>query len=69
MPSDQLRTDLKRPIADLLKDINRKSKAKVDMRRGNGTLIFQGQGPSIDSVHEILREVAAQLGQKVSIAQ
>ena len=67
MPSDQLRTDLKRPIADLLKDINRKSKAKVDMRRGNGTMIFQGQGPSIDSVHEILREVAAQLGQKVSI--
>jgi hypothetical protein len=65
MPSDQLRTDLKRPIGDLLKDINRKYKAKVDMKRGNGVLIFSGQGPNVDAVHEILREVAAQFGQKV----
>lgn len=66
MPSDQMRTDLKRPIADLLKDINRKSKATVDMKRSAGHIIFQGQGPNVESVHEILREVAAQLGQKVS---
>jgi len=65
MPSDQMRTDLKRPIADVLKDINRKSKAKVDMKRSAGHVIFQGQGPNVETVHEVLREVAAQLGQKV----
>lgn len=66
MPSDQMRSDLRRPIADLLKDINRKSKANVEMKRSAGHIIFQGSGPNVETVHEILREVAAQIGQKVS---
>lgn len=65
MPTNQLRTDLKRPIGDLLKDINRKAKAKVEMRRAGGYVIFQGSGPNVESVQDILKEIAAQLGQKV----
>lgn len=67
MRTDQLRQDLRRPLADTLKDINKKSKAKVEMARANGFVTFRGSGPNQESVHQVLKEVAVQLGERVSI--
>lgn len=69
MRTDQLRQDLRRPITDLLKDINKKSKAKVEMSRANGFVTFRGSGPNQETVHQVLKEVAIQLGEKVRAQQ
>lgn len=65
MRSDQLRQDLRRPIADLLRDINKRSKATVEMRRADGFVTFRGTGPNVDTVRQVLKEVAVQIGEKV----
>jgi len=67
--SSQLKTqsDLKKPLSEILKEINRRSKAKVDMRSaGAGVIVFTGQGPSDDSVREVLKEIISRVGAKVS---
>lgn len=62
------RQQLKKPVPDVLRDINRRSKAKVESRPGpGGVLIFEGQGP-VDAVRQALKEVANQLGSKVRYA-
>ncbi|KAK7701779.1 hypothetical protein SLS57_011619 [Botryosphaeria dothidea] len=54
----------KRPMQDVIRDINRRSKAKVEMKPGNmGNIVFQGTGP-VDAVRSALREVARELGSK-----
>ena len=59
------RQQLKKPVPDVLRDINRRSKAKVESRPGpGGVLVFEGQGP-VDAVRQALKEVANQLGSKV----
>jgi hypothetical protein len=59
------RKDLKKPIQEVLRDINRKSKAKVVAREGNnGGLIFEGTGPR-DAVRQALKDVAREIGSKV----
>lgn len=61
------RKDLKRPVLDVLRDINRKSKARVDMSTGpGGVVIFEGTGP-VESVRQALKEVAKELGSKVTL--
>ena len=61
------RNQLKRPVPDILRDINRRSKAKVEMKTGPmGTYVFEAQGPNQDVVQQALKEVANQLGSKVS---
>lgn len=57
---------LKTSRQEVIRDINRKSKAKIEMKPGlNGnTIMFTGTGPP-DSVREALREVAQKLGSKV----
>ena len=61
------RNQLKRPVPDILRDINRRSKAKVEMKTGPmGTYIFEAQGPNQDVVQQALKEVANQVGSKVS---
>lgn len=66
-PSQMLpRGQLKKPIPDILRDISKRSKATVDMHNGSaGSLIFEGKG-SVDSVRQALKEVAQQVGSKVS---
>lgn len=66
-PSQLLpRNQLKKPILDVLRDINKRSKATVEMRPGPGGVInFEGRGPT-DAVRQALRDVAKELGSKVS---
>jgi len=65
-PSQLLpRSQLKKPVMDVLRDINKRSKATVEMRPGPGGVInFEGRGPT-DSVRQALKEVAKELGSKV----
>lgn len=65
-PNDMIpRQQLKRPVNDLLRDINKRSKANVEMKSGaGGVIIFEGTGP-VDAVRVALKEVANQLCKKV----
>ena len=66
-PSQLLpRQQLKKPVMDVLRDINKRSKATVEMRPGPGGVIsFEGRGPT-DAVRQALKDVAKELGSKVS---
>jgi hypothetical protein len=60
------RNQLKKPVPDILRDINKRSKAHVEMKAGpGGVLTFEGTGP-VDAVRIALKEVATQLCSKVS---
>lgn len=60
------RNQLKKPVQDVLRDINKRSKATVEMKSGaGGTVVFEGTGP-VDAVRIALKEVATQLCAKVS---
>ena len=68
LPSSQMkpRKDMKKPVADVLRDINRRSKATVSMKPGaNGGIVFEGTGPT-EAVRSALKEVAGELYAKVS---
>ena len=67
-PSELLSRDkLRKPIPDVLRDINKKSKATVEMKHvKNGAIAFEGIGPSQDVVQQALREIAKQVGAKVN---
>lgn len=59
---------LKSSYPQIIQDINRRSRAKVEMKEGMGnTIKFVGTGPP-DAVRDALREVASKLGSKVSAA-
>lgn len=65
----QPRNQLKKPVQDVLRDINRGSKARVQMKQGaGGRIIFEGQGP-VEAVRQSLKEVAKELGAKVSASR
>ncbi|KAI0408400.1 putative RNA binding effector protein Scp160 [Xylaria palmicola] len=75
LPSSSLlpRAQLKRPIPDTIKDINRKSRAVITMSSGpGGQLKFEAAGPQ-DKAQQALRELVSQIGRKetatVSIPQ
>ena len=60
------RNQLKKPVSDILRDINKRSKANVEMKAGaGGIVVFEGTGP-VDAVRVALKEVATQLCSKVS---
>lgn len=60
------RNQLRKPVPDILRDINKRSKANIEMKAGPGGLvIFEGTGP-VDAVRVALKEVATQLCSKVS---
>ncbi|OCK77680.1 hypothetical protein K432DRAFT_427817 [Lepidopterella palustris CBS 459.81] len=69
-PSQLLpRNQMKKPVADVLRDINRRSKAKVEYKSGPaGNIIFEGIG-SVEAVRQALKEVANELGSKQSVKQ
>lgn len=59
--------ELKKPIPQLLQEINKKSKAKITMREGmGGVRIFEGAGP-VDAAREALKEIASQIGAKQTV--
>lgn len=61
------RQQLKKPINDIIRDINRRSKAKVEYKSGpGGTVIFESTGP-VDAVRQSLKEIADEVGSKVSV--
>ncbi|MCJ1316306.1 hypothetical protein MMC15_001627 [Xylographa vitiligo] len=67
-PSQLLpRKDLKKPVLDILRDINKRSKATVEMKPGSGgVLVFEGKGP-VDAVRQALKDVAKEVGSKQAI--
>ncbi|KAI9727050.1 MAG: hypothetical protein M1834_008518 [Cirrosporium novae-zelandiae] len=67
-PSQLLKKDqLKKPVLDILRDINKRSKATVKLHSGpNQMQIFEGTGP-VDAVRQALKQVAQQLGSKQSV--
>lgn len=57
--------DLKKPVQDILRDINKRSKANVEAKSGpTGGLILEGSGPT-EAVRIALRDAANQLCAKV----
>jgi predicted PilT family ATPase len=59
--------DLKKPLSEILRDLNKRSKAKVEMSQGaGGSYTFRATGPTPNDVREALKEIARQLGSKVS---
>lgn len=62
------RKDLKRPIPEIIKDINKKTRANLSVTTGEGGVLrFSANGPVSDSVkHQAFRDLGAQICQKVS---
>lgn len=59
------RSELKKPVGEVLRDINKKSKANVVARDGrDGIVIFEASGP-VEAVRQALKEVVATIGSKV----
>jgi hypothetical protein len=61
------REKLRRPIPDIIKDINRKSRANIAMvPLGNGKLKFDATGPQ-DVAQQALKDLVQQIGVKVCV--
>ena len=61
------RAQMKKPLPEVLRDINRRSKANVEYRSGpGGSLVFEGTGP-VDAVRQALKDVANEVGSKQSL--
>lgn len=67
-PEDMLsRQLLKKPVPDVIRDINRRSKARLTMAsQGNGRLRFEAAGPT-DVARSALKDLLQQIGAKVSV--
>ena len=65
-PSQLLpRNQMKKPLQEVLRGINKRSKAKVEMKPGpNGVIIFEGIGP-VDAVRQALKDLAKEVGSTV----
>ncbi|KAL6709878.1 hypothetical protein ACN47E_000663 [Coniothyrium glycines] len=61
------RQQLKKPVNDIIRDINRRSKAKLEYKQGpGGTVVFESTGP-VEAVRESLKEIANEVGSKQSV--
>lgn len=56
------RAEMKKPIQEILRDLQRRSKATVDMKSSAGSVTFYAQGPTMDSVTQLLKDVVANVG-------
>jgi len=65
-PSQLLpKNKMKKPLQEVLRGINKKSKAKVEMKPGpNGVIIFEGTGP-VDAARQALKDLAKEVGSPV----
>lgn len=66
-PSQLLpRTQMKKPLADILKDVNKRSKANITNTTGQGgAQWFTAIGP-VDACRQALKDLVEQIGSKVS---
>ncbi|KAJ4322320.1 hypothetical protein N0V94_002429 [Neodidymelliopsis sp. IMI 364377] len=61
------RAQLKKPVTEIIRDINRRSKARLEQKTGpHGQIIFESTGP-VDAVRESLRDIANEVGSKQSV--
>ncbi|KAF2998547.1 hypothetical protein E8E13_005220 [Curvularia kusanoi] len=61
------RQQLKKPVGEIIRDINRRSKARLEQKTGpHGQIIFESTGP-VDAVRESLKEIANEVGSKQSV--
>ncbi|KAL5118627.1 hypothetical protein ACEQ8H_003478 [Pleosporales sp. CAS-2024a] len=61
------RQQLKKPVNDIIRDINKRSKARLEFKTGpSGTVIFESTGP-VDAVRQTLKEIANEVGSKQSV--
>lgn len=61
------RNQLKKPLQEALRAINKSSKAKIDMKTGaNGSVIFEGVGP-VDATRQSLKDLAREVGSKQQV--
>jgi hypothetical protein len=60
------RRELKQPLPDIIRDINKRSKAKLEYKAGgaDGKVVFEATGP-VDDVRQSLKQIANELGSKV----
>jgi hypothetical protein len=59
------RQQLKKPVNEIIREINKRSKAKLEYRSGpSGTVIFESTGP-VEAVRQTLKEIANEVGSKV----
>lgn len=59
------RQQLKKPLNDIIRDINKRSKAKLEHKSGpGGMVIFEATGPE-GAVRQSLKDIANELGSKV----
>lgn len=59
------RAQLKKPVNEIIRDINKRSKAKLEYKSGpGGTVIFESTGP-VEAVRQTLKEIANEVGSKV----
>ena len=67
-PSQLLpRNQLKKPLQEVLRSINKASKANVEMKTGpNGNIIFRGTGP-VDATRQALKDLAKEVGSKQQV--
>ncbi|CAI4219941.1 unnamed protein product [Parascedosporium putredinis] len=62
------RQKLRRPIPDIIKDINKKSRAKITMSSAaNGRFKFEATGPQ-DVAQQALKDLVSQIGTKTTIS-
>lgn len=59
--------ELRKPLPEMVRDINKRSKANVEFQSQAGRIIFTGKGPTQESVQQALKEVAASLGSETTI--
>jgi len=62
-PSQLLsKNKMKKPLQEVLRGINKRSKANVEMKPGsNGVIIFEGVGP-VDAARQALKDLAKEVG-------
>ncbi|KAL1646192.1 hypothetical protein SLS61_008003 [Didymella pomorum] len=61
------RAQLKKPVSEIIRDINRRSKARLEQKNGpHNTVIFEATGP-VDAVRESLKDIANEVGSKQSV--
>lgn len=59
------RQQLKKPVGEIIRDINRRSKARLEQKTGpHGQIIFESTGP-VEAVRESLKDIANEVGSKV----
>ncbi|ORY02671.1 RNA binding effector protein-like protein Scp160 [Clohesyomyces aquaticus] len=61
------RQQLKKPLGEIIREINKKSKAKLEVKQGQGgVIVFESTGP-VDAVRQTLKDIATEVGSKQTV--